>query len=157
MKHCFHSWIRKARNKTWMFNKGVIYLGQSAESYKQKSVDVATPLIHEQVPEKYKERLIPEPIVCFSMITWMQGCPVPRVEHYTASLRMKPDAQPKIQQPLRLSAFNQRHLEFHEGLDVAGAKAYRAEPGGHFCWGPPSFVIDQDGKGVSGRPARDYR
>ena len=32
-----------------------------------------------------------------------------------------------------------------------------AKPGGSYCWGSPSFVVDEAGKVVLGRPVRDYR
>ena len=42
-------------------------------------------------------------------------------------------------------------------LDVDEGKARWLEPGEKSGWGSPSFVVDQDGKGLLGRPVRDYR
>lgn len=85
------------------------------------------------------------------------GCRAPRVEGYLADIVPKGDAQPRIQQPYKLSEFDQRRLEYHEDVEVAEGKAVWAEPGKSYCWGAPSFVVDQPGKGVLGRPVRDYR
>ena len=68
-----------------------------------------------------------------------------------------PGAVPKIQQPLSLSPFDQMRLEYHEDLDVAEGKADWVPPGQAGRWGSPSFVVDQSGKGLLGRPVRDYR
>ena len=87
----------------------------------------------------------------------MIGCCAPRVEGYQAHITLRPDAQPKIQQPYRLSEFDQKRLEYHEDVEVAEGKAVWADPGGSYSWGSPSFVVDQTGKGVLGRPVRDYR
>ena len=41
--------------------------------------------------------------------------------------------------------------------EVAEGKAVWAPPGMAFNFASPSFVVDQDGKGLCGRPVRDYR
>ena len=76
---------------------------------------------------------------------------------YTAPITPIPGAQPRIQQPYKLPAFDQYRLDYHEGMDIAEGKAYWAKPGGAYAWGSPSFVVDQAGKGVLGRPVRGYR
>ena len=72
-------------------------------------------------------------------------------------IQLKPDYVPKVQQHFRLSEFDQRRLEYHEDIEVAEGKAEWASPGTSTEFGSPSFVVDQAGKGVLGRPVRDYR
>ncbi len=72
-------------------------------------------------------------------------------------MQLKTYAQPRVMQPFNLSKYDQMRLEFHEDVEVAEGKAYWAEPGEPHEWGSPSFVVDQEGKGLRGRPVRDYR
>ena len=46
---------------------------------------------------------------------------------------------------------------YYEDVEIAEGKAVWANPGGSYRWGSPSFVVDQTGKGVLGRPVRDCR
>ena len=91
------------------------------------------------------------------MVFWIAGCLPPRVKGFLANIEPIDGAQPKIQQPYRLPLFDQTRLELREDVEVLEGKAFWAQPGGSYCWGSPSFVVDQAGKGVLGRPVRDYR
>ena len=72
-------------------------------------------------------------------------------------LQLKPDAKPRLFQPYPLSEYDQLRLEFHEDMEVQQGKARWATEGEWSSWGSPSFVTDQEGKGLLGRPIRDYR
>ena len=136
---------------------GVKWPDQSTEEYKDEVVNRSEKLINPKLSKRQKTSLITRILRPFSIAFWMAGCSAPRVEGFTASIQLKPDAQPRVQQPCKLSAFDQKRLEYHEDVEVAEGKAVWAEPGGPYCWGSPSFVVDQTGKGVLGRPVRDYR
>jgi hypothetical protein len=56
-----------------------------------------------------------------------------------------------------LSAYDQLRLELHEDEEVAQGKARWAQAEEWSEWASPSFVVDQSGKGLLGRPIRDYR
>ena len=80
-----------------------------------------------------------------------------RVERYTAHLDVKLGANPVCQQPFPLSAYDQLRLEYHEDLEVHEGKAVWLDPRVASPWASPSFIVDQSGKGLLGRPVRDYR
>ena len=69
----------------------------------------------------------------------------------------KHDARPRVQQPFPLSEFDQLRLDYHLDEDVALGKARWLEAGEKCEWASPAFVVDQSGKGLLGRPVRDYR
>ena len=91
------------------------------------------------------------------MVFWIQGCNAPRVSGFEADIQAKPGAQPKVIQPFPLSRFDQMRLELHEDQEVEKGKAFWVPHGTAAPWGSPSFVVDSDGKGLLGRPVRDYR
>ena len=93
----------------------------------------------------------------FSAWFWIAGCCAPRVEGYTAHLELKPGAVPVCQQPFPLSVYDQLRLEYHEDLEDHEGKADWLDPGVVSPWASPSFVVDQAGKGLLGRPVHDYR
>ena len=71
---------------------------------------------------------------------------------FTADIKLKSDYVPKVLQPYKLSEFDERRLQYHEDMEVAEGKAEWAPPGTSTEFGSPSFVVDQAGKGVLGRP-----
>ena len=85
------------------------------------------------------------------------GLRPPRVKGFQADIRLKTDAIPKILQPYPLSQYDQLRLDLHEDQEVADGKARWSLPGETTQWGAPSFVVDSEGKGLLGRPVRDYR
>ena len=93
----------------------------------------------------------------FSTCFWVAGCLAPQVTGYSATIQRKPDAAPVCQQPFPLSAYDQLRLEYHEDLEVHEGKAFWLQPGVTSPWASPSFIVDQSGKGLLGRPVRDYR
>jgi len=137
--------------------RGVIWEDQSSEAYKDEVVKQSGPLFAARLTQKQKSIFTQRILRPFSAVLWLAGCRAPRVEGFTADIQLKPDAQARIQQPYKLSRYDQTRLEYHEDVEVAEGKAVWAEPGGSYCWGSPSFVVDQSGKGILGRPVRDYR
>ena len=109
------------------------------------------------VSQQQKSSFMTRIIRRFSTCFWIAGCCAPRVEGYTAHLNLKLDAVPVCQQPFPLSAYDQMRLEYHEDLEVHEGKAVWLPPGVTSPWASPSFVVDQSGKGLLGRPVRDYR
>ena len=91
------------------------------------------------------------------MCFWIQGCNAPQVEGFTASIKLKPDAVGRCQQPFKLSAYDQYRVEVHEDVLIAEGKAEWAPPGMALAFASPTFVVDQEGKGLMGRPVHDYR
>ena len=117
----------------------------------------ATPHIGKQLTKKQRSSFIHKVIRAFSAVFWIQGCAPTRVKGYKAHIELTQNATPRIQQPFPLSAFDQLRLEHHEDAEVEENKAYWVPPGQAGSWGSPSFVVDQAGKGLLGRPVRDYR
>ena len=95
--------------------------------------------------------------MAYSSVFWIAGCQTPRVQGFVAGVQLKPDAVPRVAQPYNLSAHDQMRLEHHEDMEVKEGKAEWAPAGHRGEWGSASFVVDQDGKGLLGRPVRDYR
>ena len=146
--------IKKGREA---LKSGIVCPDQTNKAFKDEVVRATEPLIDKRLNATQRRTLVDRILRPFSMVFWMAGCHAPRVEGYEASLTLKTDPQPRIQQPYKLSAFDQKRLEFHEDMEVAEGKAVWGPPGASFSWGSPSFVVDQPGKGTLGRPVRDYR
>jgi len=134
----------------------VKYPDQTAEEYRQLCVETASSNLGSHLTLQQRERFLKEVVRPCSDILWMPGCSPPRVQGYTADLVLKPGAVPRITQPFPLSAYDQLRLEYHEDVEVLEGKAEWAPPGHASQWGSPSFVVDQEGKGLLGRPVRDY-
>ena len=100
-------------------SEGIIWPDQTSEAFKDEVVRKSEPLIDARVSPTQRKVLINRILRPFSMVFWLAGCNAPRVEGYTASLQLKSDAQPRIQQPYKLSAFDQKRLEYHEDMEVA--------------------------------------
>ena len=118
---------------------------------------MAEPLMGPKLNSTHKNKIMSRVVRAFSAIFWMQGCLAPQVEGFVADVKLIPGAQPRVTQPFPLSKYDQLRLEYHEDMEVAEGKAYWAPPGEAHEWGSPSFVVDQEGKGLLGRPVRDYR
>ena len=68
-----------------------------------------------------------------------------------------PGAAPRVQQPFPLSNYDQLKLELREDEEVSQGKARWADAEAWSEWESPSFVVDQSGKGLLGRPVHSYR
>ena len=130
---------------------------QDVDEFKDEIVKQSAEKIGKQLTPKQRSSFVDRVLRAFSVCFWVEGCFAPRVEGFTTHIEPLPGAVPKIQQPLSLSPFDQMRLEYHEDLDVAEGKADWVPPGQAGRWGSPSFVVDQSGKGLLGRPVRDYR
>ena len=130
---------------------------QSTDAFKAEVVKQASPNIGTQLSRKQRTSFVSKVLMAFSCCFWLPGCPPARVAGYTAHIEPLPNAVPKIQQPFPLSAFDQLRLEFHEDCEVEDGKAEWVPAGDAGRWGSPSFVVDSAGKGLLGRPVRDYR
>ena len=146
--------IKEGRSE---MSAGITWKDQSSKAYQDECVKQTEKLIGPKVTPSQRKGLVERIIKPFSICLWMTGCFAPRIEGFTADINLKSDAQPMIKQPYKLSEFDQRRLEFHEDKEVAEGKAVWAKPGHKASWGSPSFVVDLAGKGVLGRPVRDYR
>ena len=136
---------------------GVTWPDQSTEAFKDEVQKQATPNVGPQLTKPQRTSFIKRVLRAFSVCFWVQGCSPPRVTGYTAHIEPMATATPRIQQPFPLSAFDQLRLEYHEDCEVEDNKAEWVLPGRSGSWGSPSFVVDQPGKGLLGRPVRDYR
>ena len=133
------------------------YFDQESVSYKDKCEAIAHDNMGKR-PSKLQVGTFMQKVVrTFSCILWMEGCAPPRVKGFQADIRLKTDAIPKILQPYPLSQYDQLRLDLHEDQEVADGKARWSLPGETTQWGAPSFVVDSEGKGLLGRPVRDYR
>ena len=114
-------------------------------------------MIGDQLTEEQKERYITEIPVRFSSSFWSPGCQAPKVKGVKLHIEKKEGAVPKVQQPFPLSAYDRLRLEYHEDVEIAEGKAAWLPPETQVQWASPSFVVGQEGKGLLGRPVRDYR
>ena len=130
---------------------------QNSKAFKDEIEKQSKDSIGKQLTPKQRSSFLTRVLRALSVCFWIEGCNAPRVEGFLAHIEPLPNAVPKIQQPLQLSPFDQLRLEFHEDQDVAEGKAEWVLPGEAGSWGSPSFVVDQVGKGLLGRPVRDYR
>ena len=146
--------IAAARKK---LKTGVVWPDQEAEEYKDEITRRAEPLVGEQLTPAQRVKFMERVVRAFSAVFWIQGCSAPRVAGFEADIQAKAGAQPKVIQPFPLSRFDQMRLELHEDMEVEEGKAYWVPHGTPAPWGSPSFVVDSDGKGLLGRPVRDYR
>ena len=137
--------------------QGILYQDQDSQEYKTKLSEEGKKLIHEGLKPRQKMGIINRILLTFSTCFWLPGCHAPRVEGFVAKIHPVPDAVGRCQQPFRLSEYDQARLELAEDIEVAEGKAVWAEPGQAFTFCSPSFVVDQDGKGLLGRCVRDYR
>ena len=137
--------------------EGAEWPDQSAETYKDEVQKLADAHIGKQLTKRQRGSFCQRILRAFSICLWLPGCNPPQVTGYRAHIESMPDARPRITQQFPLSPFDQRRLEYHEDVEVAEGKAVWLEHGCAGKWGSPSFVVDQEGKGVLGRPVRDYR
>jgi len=134
-----------------------VHPDQESPGYRDHCAAEALPHVGKHLTDTQRRLFLDSVVRRFSDVLWSEGCEAPRVEGFTVDLKQKPDARPRVFQPFPLSAFDQLRLELHEDMEVAQGKARWAEAGERSPWGSPSFVVDQDGKGLLGRPVRDYR
>ena len=137
--------------------KEITFPDQEVESYKQALEEKVSPNVGEQLSKPKQRKVLDRVVRAFSCCFWLVGCAAPRVTGFEASIPLRQEAVPRVLQPLHLSPYDQLRLEYHEDLDVDEGKARWLEPGEKSGWGSPSFVVDQEGKGLLGRPVRDYR
>ena len=130
---------------------------QGSDAYKAECERVAAPLLGPQLTDRQRKRFLSKVVRAFSLCLWLPGCNPPRVKDFVADIRLQPGAVPKVTQQFPLSRYDQLRLEYHEDCEVSEGKARWLLPGERSEWGSPSFVVDQDGKGLMGRPVRDYR
>ena len=135
-------------------SRGTVWPDQSTKAYKDEVEKVTTPHVGKQLSVKQRRSFVDRVLRAFSVCFWMEGCTPPRVQGFVAHIEAKPDASPKTLQPFPLSAFDRLRFECHEDCDAEDSKAEWIPAGQAGCWGSPSFVIDQDPKGLLGLPVR---
>ena len=146
--------VEEARSQ---LNTGVKWPNQTTQEYKNEVMKVAENNIGKQLKPKQRNSFLIKVLCAFSCCFWMDGCPAPRVKDFEADIVPKSDSKPRIQQPFPLSEFDQLRLDYHLDEDIALGKARWLSPTEKCEWASPAFVVDQSGKGLLGRPVRDYR
>ena len=92
---------------------GIKWPDQSSEEYKREVVDKSEKLIGPKATAKHRSSLASRILKPFSAVFWMIGCRAPRVDGYVADIRPRADAQPRVLQPLELSEFDLKRMEYH--------------------------------------------
>ena len=137
--------------------QGATIFDQRSPAYADHVTKISGPLLGASLSPAQREKFETTILRPFAHCLWTHGCPTPRISNFQARIELKSDAVPRVQQPFRLSTYDQTRLEFHEDCEVEDGKAEWLAPGVAGQWGSPSFVVDQTGKGLLGRPVRDYR
>ena len=84
--------------------RGVVYPDQTSEAYKDVCCEEANKHLGKNLSAAKRSVFLQRVIRPFSAVLWVAGCAAPRVAGFTAEIKPRVDARPKVIQPFPVCA-----------------------------------------------------